>query len=416
GDRIAITDELGKIVYVNPALARARNQTSAELIGRSVSELNPPELKHLPGYERYRRTGHDATISQPFVRQIDLGDGRRAPWEISGTGFNVDGTPYVGIIARDLSAATQRLSATMESVSIAIAHVTLDGQFLRFNDHFEVLVGRSAQQLRAYHHVLDVAPPPDQRGLSFIEALGLGARVDMLAIRAHLVTADESYEIEYQLVRPDESRIWIELSIALVRDATSRPAYFVAVGREVTTRHRVDVALRGLVETLTESGDALFAHACSFLGTMLDARCVLIGRLRGAEVEPIAAWRDGALCDVPIYTLVGTPCETVLRSDLCYYPERIQTLFPEDPMLIEIGAHAYLGAAMRSTAGRTIGLIAVLGERAFDPALRAEDMLRLCAARVATDLERLDAAAELGAREEPLRQITETAQETFWLA
>ncbi|HSS00490.1 MAG TPA: PAS domain S-box protein, partial [Kofleriaceae bacterium] len=202
GDRIAITDEQGKIVYVNPALARARNQTAAELIGRSVSELNPPELRHLPGYERIRRTGHDATISQPFVRQIDLGDGRRAAWEIGGTGFSVDGTPYVGVIARDLSAATQRLSATMESVSIAIAHVTLDGQFLRFNDHFEVLVGRSGQELRAYHHVLDVAPPPDQRGLPFIDALGLAGRVDMLAIRAHLVTADEPYEIEYQLVRP----------------------------------------------------------------------------------------------------------------------------------------------------------------------------------------------------------------------
>ncbi|HSS00661.1 MAG TPA: sigma 54-interacting transcriptional regulator, partial [Kofleriaceae bacterium] len=218
------------------------------------------------------------------------------------------------------------------------------------------------------------------------------------------------------LVRPDQSRIWIELSIALVRDATSRPAYFVAVGREVTSRHRVDVALRGLVETLTETGHALFARACSFLGTMLDARCVLIGRLRGAHVEPIAAWRDGALCDAPTYPLVGTPCETVQRNDLCYYPERIQAMFPEDPMLVEIGAHAYLGAALRTTAGRAIGLIAVLGERPFDPVLRAEDMLRLCAARVATDLERLDATAELGAREEQLRQITETAQETFWLA
>jgi two-component system response regulator HydG len=415
-DRIAITDDEGKIVYVNIAMARARNQTPPELIGRSVSELNPPELRHLPGYERIRRTGHDGTISQPFVRQIDLGDGRRAPWEIAGTRFTVDGTPYVGVIARDLSAASQRLSATMESVSIAIAHVTLDGQFLRFNDHFEALVGRSAQELRAYDHVLDVAPPADQRGLPFIDALGLTGRVDMLAIRAHLVTADEPFAIEYQLVRPDESRIWIELSIALVRDATSRPAYFVAVGREVTTRHRVDVALRGLVETLTETGDALFARTCSFLGAMLGARCVLIGRLRGADVEPIAAWRDGALCDAPSYALVGTPCETLRRNDICYYPERIQALFPEDPMLVEIGANAYLGAALRTTAGRVIGLIAVLGERAFDPALRAEDMLRVCAARVATDLERLDATAELGASEEQLRQITESAQETFWLA
>jgi two-component system response regulator HydG len=415
-DRIVITDEEGKIVYANPSLARARSRTPAELVGRSIAEFNPPELQHLPGLDRVRRTGHDPLMNQPFVRQIELGDGRRSPWEIAGTKFTVDGASYVGFIARDLSAASQRLAATMESVSIAIAHVSLDGQFLRFNDHFETLVGRSAQELRAYQLALDVAPPADQRGLSFIDALGLAGRVDGLAIRAHLTTSDDPYEIEYQLVRPDATKVWIELSIALVRDSTSRPAYFVVVGREVTTRHRVDVALRGLVEMLTSAGSALFERACSFLGATLGARCVLIGRMSGASVQPIAAWRDGAPVDLPSYALVGTPCETVQHSEICYYPERLQALFPDDHMLVELGAQAYLAAPLRTSESRVIGLIAVLGDRAFDPALRPEDMVRLCATRIATDLERIDAIAELETREEQLRQITETAQETFWLA
>src|SRR5262245_60309568 len=126
----------------------------------------------------------------------------------------------------------------MDSVPVAIAHVSLDGQFLRFNDHFEVLVGHSAQELCAYQLALDVAPFFDQRGMSFVEALGLGGRVDILEICAHLVTTDEPYQVEYELVRPDAIRVWIELSITLVRDTLTRPAYLVVVGREVTARCR----------------------------------------------------------------------------------------------------------------------------------------------------------------------------------
>src|SRR5213078_2775022 len=62
-----------------------------------------------------------------------------------------------------------------------------------------------------------------------------------------------------------------------------------------------------------------------------------------------------------------------------------------------------------------IGFIAVLGERALDPALPAEDVLRLCAARAEAELQRQGAVAVLEAREEQLRQITESAHEVFWL-
>src|SRR5262249_13047078 len=116
-----------------------------------------------------------------------------------------------------------------------------------------------------------------------------------------------------------------------------------------------------------------------------------------------------------IYELVGTPCETVRRSGVCYYPERLQELFPEDRMLADVDANSYLGAPLRSEDGDVIGLIAVLGKRPFDPALSGEELLQLCAARFASAIQRLDAQRELASREEQLRQITESAQETFWL-
>src|SRR5262249_32297666 len=163
--------------------------------------------------------------------------------------------------------------------------VSLDGQFLRFNEPFARLVGRSAHELRAYQLALDVAPPPDQRGLSFVDALGLRDRVDIHAIRGHLVASELPYEIEYELVRRDGTTIWIHVSMGLVGGTSAPPPFFVVVGREVTMRRRVEIALRRLVETLAATGPGLFTQACSFLGTTLGARCVLVGRLDGASMR-----------------------------------------------------------------------------------------------------------------------------------
>ena len=413
-DATMITDDTGRIVYASSSAARVFGEPAAELIGRSVAEFNPPELTGLPGFARYRATGADTLIGTTFTRDIQLGASRRT-YELSSSGFTIDGARYVGFTLRDPTPALQRLEVTLASAPVAIAHVAFDGQFLRFNDELVRLVGHRASELRVYRQAADLAPPPDARGMSFADAMGLVGRLDVAAVRAQLATSEGPYELEYELVRPDGSAAWVELSIALARDG-DRPAYLVAVGRDISARKRADRALRGLAETLSISAPELYTRACTFLGTTLGASYVLIGRIQGPRVTPIAAWHDGALVDAPSYELVGTPCETVRRSGICYYPDQLQALFPEDQMLVDIGANCYLGVPLRGAGGEVIGLVAVLGKRAFDPALSAENLVQLCAMRFATAMQWLDALAELETREEQLRQITESAHETFWLS
>ncbi|HEY6178962.1 MAG TPA: sigma 54-interacting transcriptional regulator [Kofleriaceae bacterium] len=413
-DGTVIADDTGHILYANPAAGHAFGEPASELIGRSLAEFNPPELHGLPGFARYRATGTDTALGKTYAREIQLGNGARRTMEISAAGFTIDEVRYVGFTLRDPAPAQQRLEATLASAPVAIAHVALDGQFLRFNDELVRLVGRPATELRAYRQTSDIAPPPDARGLSFTDAMDLVGRLDLAAVRSQLVTTPGAYQLEYQLTRPDGSAAWVDLSIAIARDG-ERPAFFVAVGHDVTARKRAVLALRGLAETLSISAPELYARACAFLGTTLDATYVLLGRVQGAMVVSIAAWHDGAEVEAPSYPLVGTPCETVRRSGICYYPERLQQLFPEDHMLADIGATSYLGAPLRDEDGEVIGLIAVLGKRAFDPALSGEELVQLCATRFASALQRLDATRELETREEQLRQITESAHETFWL-
>jgi two-component system, NtrC family, response regulator HydG len=172
--------------------------------------------------------------------------------------------------------------------------------------------------------------------------------------------------------------------------------------------------LRDLASVLSLTGGELYDRVCSYLGATLGARHVHIARLREQEVEPVAAWPDRAA--VQPYAIAGTPVENVLRTGLCHYPERIQALFPHDPGLAALGADSYLGVLLHNGHGPVLGVLAVIGDRRFTAPVPAEDLVQLCATRVGAALQRVAAMEELEQREHQLRQITETARETFWLA
>jgi len=92
-----------------------------------------------------------------------------------------------------------------------------------------------------------------------------------------------------------------------------------------------------------------------------------------------------------VYALAGTPCETVANSHtLCFYPEDVAKLFPADKMLEELGVVCYMGIPLFSSKKEAIGIMCVLGRKSFSPAKAkaCETLLRLCGARISSDVER----------------------------
>lgn len=129
----------------------------------------------------------------------------------------------------------------------------------------------------------------------------------------------------------------------------------------------------------------------NYLGHLLNADYVLIDKL-GTDsytAETVGLFARGSLQPNFSYDLRGTPCERVVGNDPCIFASDIQTLFPDDQLLVEMDAQSYVGIPFWDSRGDPIGIIAVLNKQPMQNAERIKSILQLVAAAAGAELERL---------------------------
>jgi PAS domain-containing protein len=111
---------------------------------------------------------------------------------------------------------------------------------------------------------------------------------------------------------------------------------------------------------------------------------VYIGRLVEAErVSGVAYAVDGTLRDAPDYPLQGTPCENAAARGYCAYLANVQLLFPNDQELRAIGAESYIGAPLRDSLGRTIGIAWIVHTKPLRASSAVQEVFQLFTTRAA---------------------------------
>jgi PAS domain S-box-containing protein len=170
--------------------------------------------------------------------------------------------------------------------------------------------------------------------------------------------------------------------------------------------------LRAVVEgTAGSTGEAFFNDLVSHLASALGVPFAAISEFAGVStrVRTLAFWARGRLQENFEYDLAGTPCEEVLRGELCHYPAGVMDRFPRAKPLVQLGIQSYLGAPLLDGAGNVLGLLAVFDERPLAVQTRHLYVLRVFAARVSAVLERLRAEQRLSASERRYRDLYEEA-------
>ncbi|WP_219222328.1 bifunctional diguanylate cyclase/phosphodiesterase [Vibrio sp. T187] len=73
-------------------------------------------------------------------------------------------------------------------------------------------------------------------------------------------------------------------------------------------------------------------------------------------------FHEGKLAKNFAYRLHGTPCDIALSSqdEYCFFPAEIQSAYPQDQALIDLGAQAYIGLPLTARNGERVGLIVML--------------------------------------------------------
>jgi PAS domain S-box-containing protein len=238
----------GRYLAVNRAWEEFFGIARARFLGKEVDDLYPSapwvagehramdeELWKSPGSQSYeikittRIAGprstiyHKATFNGP--------DGKVAG--LIGTIIDVTGRKRA---KRALRESEERFRQTFELAASGIAHVNLQGRILRANRALCRILGYSAEEL-AGKSVKDVSHPHDQ-------GVTDSARMDMRESGA------ESVHFEKRYLRKDGALVWVDLTVALVRDTDDRPLYEIAVFDDITERKKADMLLREQTDRL----------------------------------------------------------------------------------------------------------------------------------------------------------------------
>jgi two-component system sensor histidine kinase/response regulator len=218
------------------------------------------------------------------------------------------------------------------------------------------------------------------------------------------------------------SSVLLSLAVYLAQKANARAKRIVEINEflhiEIQEREKVESALKLIVEGTAYTTNTEFFRACvHYLAEILQVRYAIVAELVDntcTKARTLAFWGNGNWLDNIEYDFQDTPCAQVLVGKVCYFPEKLQELFPNDFYLVEMSAQSYWGIALKNSSGEVIGHLAVLDTKPLIQTPTKESILHILAARTGAELERVLVERNLAQSEERLQLALEGSRLGLW--
>ena len=242
----------GVVLDVNEALCRMLECTAEDVLGKSERQLLFSNGSDARDEDRAALV---AGVTQSYRRETRLRRKSGHPlWVRETFSLIARGSPaaYVLTAVEDISERKRaeaelreseaRFRATFEQAAVGIAHVGLDGRWIRVNERLLEVTGYSREEMEA-RTFQDITHPDD-------------LETDLAHMRELLDGVAPTYTMEKRYIRKDGGVVWVILAATLVRDEMGDPSYFIAVIKDITGRKQTETQLRnrstelqGLVDT-----------------------------------------------------------------------------------------------------------------------------------------------------------------------
>src|SRR5262245_37935387 len=113
-------------------------------------------------------------------------------------------------------------------------------------------------------------------------------------------------------------------------------------------------ALRALVEgTAGHTGEEFFRSLVRHLAAAVGTRYAFVAVFAGGTMaRTLAFWFRDRIGENIEWDVVGTPCEEVVRGNLCHYPDGVRQKFPKDTRSAAWRIESYLGVPLCDAQGR----------------------------------------------------------------
>ncbi|WP_019623684.1 EAL domain-containing protein [Thioalkalivibrio thiocyanoxidans] len=277
-----------------------------------------------------------------------------------------------------------RFRDLVQQAPVAVEVLTPEGRVRQVNAAWEAMHGRDGERVRD-SSVLHCPDPIDGRITEAVRAAARGERqyIGPFADRTGL-----------DPVTQQAGNRWLKGCVYPLKDHRGEVQDVIVMQEDITLARRGEEALRVIAQGFrAHDRESFFQNLVLRLREVFRADYALVGvnvpDMPG-HIETKALCQGGELVDNIRYALTGTPCDEVLARGLCVYPDHVQELFPQDGLLVEMGARSYLGAPMLDSQGRELGHIAIVNRYPLDETEQAAGILEIFADRAAAELERLE--------------------------
>jgi PAS domain S-box-containing protein len=269
-DGIVSADGNGRIIFWNAGAEAIFGHTSAEIVGRQLTDLMPERYRdaHRAGIARFLATGEGRLTGSTVEVEGLRGDGSEFPVELSLGSWTHNGqTCFTGVV-RDMSdrvrahhalrEAEERFAGAFEGAAVGLVLASPDGTVLRANRALCELTGWPEEELAGRR--FDELVHPDERG------------ADDAALEAMLSGRTQRLASERRFLVADGGTRFVRINLSLIRTPEDKPLHFVGQIEDVTERRRMIEALtlsearyKGLIAHLPDSTIHLFDHELRLL-------------------------------------------------------------------------------------------------------------------------------------------------------
>lgn len=178
-----------------------------------------------------------------------------------------------------------------------------------------------------------------------------------------------------------------------------------------------DSALRAILEgTAKETGQQFFAALVQNLAKALGTHGAWVTEYfpEKRRLRALAFWMDGQWIKDYDVDITGTPCEEVIdTAQLVHFPDNVLDIYPDEEELKQNQAVSYMGIPLQNTEGKILGHMAVIDRRPIPGEPRVHAIFQIFASRAAAELQRLQAEAEVRAREEKFGRLLSSAMDAI---
>lgn len=296
------------------------------------------------------------------------------------------------VAAQAIRQAETLNESLLNALSDEVAVIDVSGRIVAVNDAWKRLATSNGDpklgNVEVGRNYLDVWRGPAEVGAELAEEALRG-------IEGVLNGTAAQFSLEYACPSRTERRWLLLTATPLLTDVRGA----VISQRDITeVRMARDALNLGAGMRPGEQSQLFLPTLTRNLATALNVRHAFVAELIDEEsrtVRLLSHWAGTGYGENLEYAVGGTPCEQVLQGRLCYFASNVQDRFPRDLWLQQIGAQAYMAIPLFDEAGRPLGCMGIAHDSALKEDTPRESILRMYAARAASEVERRRSESKL---------------------